>query len=239
MKMIFLFLPLLILLAGCDAPQRTRAPSTWLNAQNYENKNNTDVPTGNLNGGGNGGVTNPPISTTPGFENCDLSQKYHTIDIGYFGVCQSTQDEKQIMFNPSLTSQSVRTCLIPTYKESNGSSTYIGQPQCTYTTSNQVVSGQLYKDRPGFSNYPLNGMIVMKEPLLPEYINCMQGYVNWPRNMCPNGPTDQNCASAISSCPYGGRTNASCDSGARSYMATICNAFKSKYSNSYIDIRLK
>ena len=242
MKKILLFIPLLTLLVGCDAPQRTRAPSTWVNGQNYQDKTG-DVPTGNLNGGanggGSGGVTNPPVTTTPGFESCDLTQKYHTIDIGYFGVCQSTQDEKQVKFNPSLTSQSVRTCLIPTYKESNGSSTYIGQPQCTYTTSNQVISGQLYKDRPGFSNYPLNGMIVMKEPLLPEYINCMQGYVNWPRNVCPNGATTSYCAYWLPRCPYGGQSNQGCDAEGKNYMANICTAFKTKYSNSYIDIRLK
>lgn len=241
MKNMLLLIPLLVVLTGCDAPQRTRAPSTWINGESLGNTNQTGgtLTPGNQQTGGTGSGGSTSVTTTPGFESCDLSQKYHTIDIGYFGVCQSTQDEKQIKFNPSLTSQSIRTCLIPTYKEANGSSTYIGQPQCTYTTSNQVVSGQLYKDRPGFSTYPLNGLIVMKEPLLPEYINCMQGYVNWPRNVCPNGGTTSYCAYWLPRCPYGGRSNQSCDAEARNYMTNICTQFKTKYSNSYIDIRLK
>ena len=242
MKNLLLLMPLLVLITGCDAPQRTRAPSQWVNGESLGNTDQTgtvtpgsQTTTGTLGGG----TTTPPTNTDPGFQNCDISQKYHTVDIGYFGICQSSQDETLIKFNPSLTSQSVRTCLIPTYKESNGSSTYIGQPQCTYTTSNQVVSGKLYKDRQGFSNYPINGLIVMKEPLLTEYIGCMQGYVNWPRNVCPNGATTSYCGYWLPRCPYGGQSNAGCDAEAKNYMSNICTQFKSKYSNSYIDIRLK
>lgn len=240
MKKTFILLPLLILVSACDAPQRTRIFNT-----ESSNLNNADTPTGNFNsgsaGGGSGdqgGTTNPPITSTPGFENCDLTQKYHSVSTGYFGICQSTQDEKQIKFNPSLTSQQERTCLIPTYKESNGSSTYIGNPQCTLTTSNQVISGQLYKDRSGFSNHPLNGVMVMKEGLVPEYMGCMQGYVNWPRNRC-SGANDSYCAYWVPRCPYGAQSNAACDAEGKNYMAYLCNTFKSKYSNAYVDIRLK
>lgn len=238
MKNLLLLIPLLVLITGCDAPQRTRIMSTEPYKDPLGNNGNNVTP-GNLTSGGSSNGITPTTPSTPGFENCDLTQKYHTIDIGYFGVCQSSQDETLIKFNPSLTSQSVRTCLIPTYKEANGSSTYIGQPQCTYTTSNQVVSGKLYKDRQGFSNYPLNGMIVMKEPLLPDYINCMQGYVNWPRNVCPNGATTSYCGYWLPRCPYGGQSGQACDMEAKNYMSNICTQFKSKYSNSYIDIRLK
>ncbi|MFP5384536.1 MAG: hypothetical protein ACLGHN_00560 [Bacteriovoracia bacterium] len=244
MRKLILLTPLFILLTGCDAPQRTRAPSTWVNGNTLENNNGngTFTPgpgttTGSTQSGSTSG-TGSGTPTSPGFENCDLSQKYHTNDIGFFGVCQSSQDETSFKFNPSLTS-TTRTCLIPTYKDGNGSSTYIGNPQCTLTTSNQVISGKLYKDRQGFSSYPLNGLIVMKEPLLPEYYNCMQGYVNWPRNACPNGATTPYCAYWVPRCPYGGQSNQGCDTEGRNYMASLCNAFKAKYSNSYIDIRLK
>lgn len=242
MKNIFILTSLLTLLVGCDAPQRTRAPSTWINGNSLENPTNSSggLSPSNTSGSGSGSTTTPSnVTSTPGFESCDLTSKYHTVDVGHFGVCQSTQDETSFRFRTDMTSTTVRTCLIPTYKDANGASTYIGNPQCTYTTSNQVVSGKLYKDRPGFNSYPLNGVIVMKEPLLPEYISCMQGYVNWPNNVCANGPTNSYCAYWLPRCPYGGRSNGACDQEARNYMANLCNTFKSKYSNSYADIKTR
>ncbi len=247
MKKNFLFLALLALVTGCDSPQRTRTPGTWMTGGSTQNPVNqsgsfnpattagtaSGVTSGSTSGSGSG-------TPSPGFEACDLSDRFHTIDIGFFGLCQSTQDETLFKFKTSLTSTTVRTCLIPTYKESNGSSTYIGQPQCTYTTAGQVVQGKLLKNRQGFEQYPLNGVIVMKEPLLPQYIGCMNGYVNWPQNNCPNGPSSTSyCAYWSPRCPYGGRSNGTCDTEARNYMGQICTSFKNQYSNSYIDIRTR
>lgn len=239
MKTSILLFALLGLITGCDAPQRTRAPQTWVNGNSLEdpsNQSGTLTPsTGTGTGSGSTGTG------TSGFENCDLSNKYQTIDIGWFGICQSTIDETLIKFKPSLTSSDVRTCLIPTYKAADQSSTYLGQPQCTYTTTNTVVQGKLYKDRNGFQSYPLNGVIVMKEPLLPEYFNCMQAHLNWPANVCPGGANSNSyCAYWVPQCPYGAKTgNPICEPQARSYMNQVCTSFKTKYPNSYIDIRLK
>ncbi len=243
MKSFIITTLLLTLVVGCDSPQRTRAPSNWVNGNSLGTNNTTLTPATNAGSGSGsttGGTTgSPALPSQPGFETCNLSDRYHTIDIGFFGLCQNTQDETLFRFKPTVTSSSVRTCLIPTYKDAQGASTYIGNPQCTFTTSNQVVSGNLYKDRPGFNTYPLNGVIVMKEPLLPEYMGCMNGYVNWPRNVCPNGATTSYCGYWLPRCPYGGRTNSSCDVEAKNYMTQICNSFKSRYANSYIDIRTK
>jgi len=233
MKTYSLIMALLILTIGCDAPRRTRAPAVISNGSTFQNGENSDgfsPPTGGSNIG---------EVTEPGFETCDLTQKYHTIDTGHFGICQSTQDETSFKFRPGLTSTSIRTCLIPTYKDQSGSSTYVGQPQCTYTTANKIVNGKLYKDRQGFNSYPLNGVIVMKEPLLPEYIGCMHGYTNWPSNVCQYGASNSYCAYWLPRCPTGARSNAACDTEAKNHMAKICTTFKSKYSNSYIDIQVK
>lgn len=238
MKKYFLLLSLLALVTGCDSPQRTRTPSTWVSGSSFESPSNQSglVP---VTPGSTSGATSGSTSGSSG-DPCDLSDRYHTIDIGFFGLCQSTVDETLFKFKTSLTSTTVRTCLIPTYKEANGSSTYIGQPQCTYTTAGQIVSGKLIKNRPGFEQYPLNGVIVMKEPLLPQYLGCMNGYVNWPQNACPSGPTSTSyCAYWTPRCQYGGRTNGSCDTEARNYMGQICTSFKNQYSNSYIDIRTR
>ncbi len=247
MKKYLILLSLLVLVAGCDAPQRTRAPSTYVNGSSLNDPNNTSgnfttsgSSSGSTSGSSTGSSTGGTNPSNPGFENCNVAEdKYHTIDIGYFGICQSTLDETSLKFRTSLSSTSVRTCLIPTYKDNSGSSTWIGQPQCTYTTAGQVVSGKVYKDRNGFTSYPLNGVIVMKEPLLPEYFNCMQGYTNWPGNACPQGASNSYCAYWLPRCPYGSKSNAQCDTEGRNYMASICNSFKSRYSNSYLDIKLK
>lgn len=235
MKHTFLIISLLVFMASCDAPRRTMAPVTGTNGNNLIN------PT---TGGTTGtGTFTPPTTTTPtlgtGFENCDLSSKYQTIDIGWFGICQSTADETQFRFKATLTSTTVRTCLIPTYKESNGSSTWVGQPQCTYTTAGQIVNGKLYKDRNGFASYPVNGVIVMKEPLLTEYFSCMNAYTSWPASVCSNGANASYCSYWGPRCPYGSTSNATCDVEGRNYMAQLCNSFKAKYSTSYVDIRTK
>lgn len=252
MMKLTIFLTVALLSVACDAPQRTRAPVNYITGNNLGDNNFSNTGNGSTTSGGNQTTTSGSGSglnsgnggstsqTSPGFENCDLSDKYHTIDIGFFGICQSTLDETIFKFRTSITSNTVKNCLIPTYKDSNGASTYIGNPQCTFTTANQVVQGRLYKDRPGFSNYSLNGVIVLKEPLIPEYINCMHGYVNWPGNACPQGPNGSAyCAYWIPRCPYGSRSNPACDTEGRNYMGTICNNFKSKYSNAYLDIRTK
>lgn len=242
MKKCLLFILLTSLLVGCDSPQRTRAPAKWVTGNSLDDNgsNWTTNPGSNSNGGSQSGSSNGGTTSSSGFANCDLSDKYHTIDIGFFGVCQSSLDETAIKFRSSLTSTSVRTCLIPTYKESNGSSTYIGQPQCTYTTQNKEILGQLPKNRQGFSTYPLNGLIVLKEPLLKEYFSCMNGHVNWPANVCPQGAqTNQYCNYWVPRCPNGVQSGAHCDAPAREHMAQTCTSFKTKYSNAYIDIRLK
>jgi hypothetical protein len=243
MKNYLMLILLSTFLVGCDSPQRTRAPAKWITGNSLDDSGNgwtVNNPSTTSGSSGNIGSTSGSNSGNSGYANCDLSDKYHTIDIGFFGLCQSTVNETLFKFRASLTSTSVRTCLIPTYKESNGSSTYIGQPQCTYTTSNKEISGQLVKNRQGFEHYPLNGVIVMKEPLTAEYFACMNAFVNWPANVCPNGQaTNQYCSYWVPRCPNGAQTGSLCDAPAREYMSQTCTSFKTRYSNAYIDIRLK
>lgn len=238
MKNMSYILLLAFLLVGCDAPQRTRDVPGYAFGENYNGPQLTSGFQGNTTGGltsgsTTGGTTSGQTTSgttsggttgtgvTPGFETCDLSGKYYASNTGYFGVCQSTVDETQFMFKPSSTDQSVRTCFIPTYKDQNGSSAYIGQPQCTLTTQNVSVTGRLYKTRSGFQQYPLNGVMVMKEPSLGAYFTCMDAYASY----------------VSQACPYGARTSPACDQYARNYMAQKCNDFKA--TQPYVDIRLK
>jgi hypothetical protein len=217
MKNFIAYVMFLTLAVSCDSPQSTRliAGSSALS-----NPTNT-ISTGTLTSGTTTGTTTSGGLTTAGFTNCNFTNVQSSNALGTIGVCQSTLDETQIAIRPSVTDTSSRTCLIPTYKDQSGSSTYIGQPQCTYTTQNAVVIGQLSKSRSGYSGYNLNGMMVMKETALTSYFQCMDAYTSYVSQACPSGAA----------------TNSSCDSYARSYMSSLCTNFKS--TSSYIDFNLK
>jgi hypothetical protein len=223
MKQIIALTLLSTLITGCDAPQRTRLVEDALSS-----KSSTDAfgsPVNTTTGGATSGTTTGSGTSTTtlptGFASCNLATTYYAPGIGNTSVCQSSADETSILIRPSLTDTSARTCLIPTYKDASGSSAYIGQPQCLYTQEGAMVVGKLYKNRNGFTGYPLNGVMIMKEGSLASYFQCMDAYVSY----------------VSQACPYGAKTNATCDQYARNYMTQLCNTFKT--NTSYIDVKLK
>lgn len=223
MKTLLLALPLLLLAVACDSPQRTRLGSTVNTGNGLTAPGTSTNPWGTGSTGGSNGTTGSSGSgsTKPaGFENCDLTAKYYAAGINYIGVCQSTLDETSIAVNATV-SDTARTCLIPTYKDSTGSSTYLGQPQCFAPQAGVVTMGKLYKTRSGFTNNPISGVMIMKEVSLTAYYTCMDAYVTFTHPQCP----------------YGARTNAYCDSMAKALMQTKCNNFKA--DNPYIDLCVK
>lgn len=242
-KYLFLLLSTL-LIASCDAPQRTRAPVNYMTGDGLTSPGSggftgpdPGTTPGTTTGSTNGGTTG---TGEPGFESCNLTDRYHSVAIGHFGICQSSQDETVFKLRTSLSSTGERVCLIPTYVDSAGKSTYLGQPQCAYTEANKVIQGKLYKNRSGFGDRPLNGVIVMKEGLLNPYFNCMNAFIKWPANACPNGPaTSQYCNYWVPTCPYGPSANGTCSSAASTYMGQVCESFKSSFGNSYVDIKTR
>lgn len=237
MKKLFLVLPLLILAVACDSPQRTRLGKSAATGDSLNQPNNGS-PTNPWGSGGTTGSSNGSNTPKPpGFENCDLSAKYYAAGINYIGLCQSTQDETSIAVFTTVA-DTAKTCLIPTYKDSTGSSTYLGQPQCFLPEANKVTMGKLYKTRTGFTGNPITGVMVMKEASLGAYFTCMDAYVSFPRSMCPKGAqTNQYCYNLYQQCPAGARTSAYCDQIARTDMNTKCSNFKTDHS--YIDICVK
>lgn len=234
-----------ILLTACDAPQRNR-----INNAVTPSSNNVQQPTAGSNGGWfnntTGGATSgstggstagttsgmgPGQTRPPGFETCDISQKYFASSINWMGICQSTQDETSVAVNPSV-SETIRTCLIPTYKDNAGNSTYLGQPQCYAPVANQVMMGNIYKTRNGFSNMPINGVMVMKEASLGAYYTCMDAFISFTDPRCPQGGN-----TPIYQQNYPPYQVINCNAMAKALMTTKCNAFKADHP--YIDIRLK
>lgn len=237
MKKLFLFSILSIFLTGCmEAPMRYRPPTNPLTTPgNGTGESNPITNPGTTTGTTTGGGT----TTTPGYESCDLTYKYHTVDIGHFALCQNKYDPTAFRVKFSQTS-AVKVCLIPTFKDTNGSSTYIGEPQCLLVSeSGKVIEGKLLKNRPGYQDKAMNGVMVMKYPLLTGYLSCMHSFINWPANNCPNGAqTNATCYSYYVQCPQGATTNQACYNTASNYKEYVCNDFKNRYTNSYADIRL-
>ena len=225
MKILFTALALLSL-ASCDAPQRTRLMSGYDSLTNpYSGGGMSPVTDGSdkNNGGTTGsttGSTGGGSSTTSEYSGCDFSYKHHTVDIGFFAICQSRTDETKFKFKTQVANRNVQVCLIPTYRDGSGNSTYLGQPQCTYTEADREYEGRLYKTRSGFTGFAINGVIVLKYGLHTSYFNCMNAAVNF----------------VSSQCPMGAATSAACAQAANTYMAQVCESFKATYRNSYADI---
>lgn len=222
MKTLMLSLVTLLLATSCDNPSRNRL-ATSLNTGNNLDTGTTAGSnpwgnTGTTTGTTTGGTATP--TRPPGFENCDISAKYYAAGINYMGICQSATDETAVAINSTVT-DSLRNCLIPTYKDSTGSSTYLGQPQCYLPQAGVVSTGNVYKTRVGYTGSPINGVMVMKEASLTAYFTCMDAYTSYKSTACPYGP----------------QTSPSCDAYARQLMTQKCNDFKAAHA--YIDIRLK
>lgn len=216
----YLILSLLMFAAGCDTPTRARFPTSGNGNSLTAPGGGTfePAPVGTTTSGTTGGTTPP----SPGFENCNLAKSNSTADLGGIGICKSTLDETTVRFVSSSTNTSSRTCLIPTYKDQAGNSTYLGDPQCTYTEAEKVYTGRLYKNRSGMAQYPLNGVMVMKEELLVEYFACMDSYLKYIQYYCPQAPNYAPCVQA-----------------ATNYRNSVCNNFKMKYPNNYLDLYLR
>ncbi len=210
----YLIFALLIVVVGCDTPTRSRFPSTGSTGDALGTGFTTLPPTPVTPTT----PTTPTSPATPGFENCNLTKSSSTADLGGIGICKNTVTETKIRIVSSLTNTTSRTCIIPTYKDQAGNSTYLGDPQCLYTKAEEVVEGGLVKNRNGLSGYPINGVMIMREQLLVEYFGCMDAYAKYISYYCPANPTYAPCAQ-----------------GASNYRAQICNQFKSKYPNNYID----
>ena len=210
----YLILSLLVIVAGCDTPTRSRFPSTSIG--------NQQIADPFTSGPGMGAVspTTPTTPTTPspGFENCNLSKSRSTADLGSVGICRSSQNETQVRFVTSSSNTSSRTCLIPLHRDSQNRSVYLGDPQCTYTEAEKVYTGQLYKHS-SKSSLMMNGVAIMLDHVLTDYFACKDAYVKYIQYYCPGNPT-----------------YAPCVQGANNYSNSMCGLLVTKYPNNFLEV---
>lgn len=217
----FLILGILTLaVSSCDAPSGGRARTSRLpaslstsqvNGTNFSPENSAN-PTAT--------ATSGTTTSEPGFENCNLNSVQTVGTLGGVAICQSTLDETKIKVKFSTADQSVGTCFIPTHKNVDNTSLYIGMAQCTYHTANQILNGTLVKSRSGYANASLNGVMIMKQTSITDYFACMDAVPNFIANNCPGQPTPPACVQQ-----------------AQLFMQSVCQYFVSR--GNYIDKRLK
>ena len=100
--------------------------------------------------------------------------------IGEYSLCQSTVEENKIYFQLKTPSYNGAVCFFPVTSE-NEAITYLGNATCVNALqSNQIYAVQLYKDRNGFSHYPMTGLIVVLDQVY---------YYNTPFNATIPAPT--------------------------------------------------
>ncbi len=224
-----ILLPLLVLVA-CDGPTRMREGASIANSASV-GEDNTGTP---------GTPTTPttPPATTPGttpaeFTNCGADKIYSHASLGQIKICQSSANELyfRVEYTTTVTSQADATCIVPLYKDASNNSTWLGAAQCTIHSANQVTYGYVSKSRSGYTQYPVNGVMVMKYSATNAFFQCMNGYATNYQACAPN------CAPYGSNPSYYQQCLASCGTQATNYMNSMCNTFRSGYA--YIDIRTR
>ena len=240
MKLLPAYLALILVsLAGCDGPTRIRSPTTSASLR-------TGTPTsGTTSSGTTGGTdtttttgtTTGTTTTLPaGFESCNTNASYYNATIGYVSLCQSATNELSFRVGYTVTDQSDGTCIVPMFKDTSGNSTYLGSAQCTKHNANQVVYGNVSKNRTGHSSYPVNSVMVLKYSGTTAFNQCMQAYdikyAACRASAC--APYSYN-ATLYNQCLI--NASATCDSEAKKYMTSACNSFKA--STPYIQITTK
>jgi hypothetical protein len=211
---------LTFVLVGCDAPSGGRARSRALanTAANSLQSTGTNFTPGT----GSTSTTTTTQGTTStnlgtGYESCDLAQVKSTAAFS-LGICQNTSDETKIKVKFVNADSTNMTCFVPTYKSQDGSSIYLGQAQCTFHTAGQIMDGTFVKNRPGYSQAIINGVMIMKQARLLDYYACMDAIPNFIQNNCPQQPN------------Y-------CMATATQFRSAICGAFVQQ--GNYLDLRLK
>ncbi len=162
------FICFLLILSACDAPRNRSS----IYDMTYPGKTASSSSAGSFytgggdtDGGDNKGLPEENNITIPvEFAHCQAGTQFPNSSsyLGNYFICQSQSDQTNIYFWPQNPITS-KVCLIPMYS-ANGSSINIGNAQCQYISgAAQGAVFNLYKNRPGFENYVLNAVMIMKD----------------------------------------------------------------------------
>ena len=222
-----LLLSFLFVYISCDAPLRSRNP--YASPIDTSKLGGTPTPTPTPDGTNKAGTDNAnkdsetttETTTTPGFETCQLGPIHNINSGGNFGVCQSTLNEKQFKAKFVNSDSSNGTCFVPLHVNSDGSSYYLGPPECVHHTTNKEYTFLLTKQRSEI----INGLMIIKNNALNPYMQCMTAKMQFMSQY-------NNCQT------NNAQTNAQCVQAAESWAYGICNNFATLYSGDYLQLSL-
>ncbi len=230
----------LFLICACDQPATNRRSlSNYTPFESALNSNNSN----NTNNNNSENITSEDATENSftqtnnygaGFESCNLNIYKDNAVIGQVSVCKNSNQETSVKTKYSKQDYAERTCLIPSHKLSNGSSFYLGVPQCMFHGSGQILNGQLVKNRSGFTQYAINNIMVMKQTSLNAYFACMDAVVNHIAAYCPT-VTDTSC-NMYNVNPQMKAYCQQCITNAYNSMTNLCNQFKSGHSYLSFDV---
>ncbi len=169
----------LVGLVACDTSTRDRRPtkSSNGNAYSYFNPGTSGFGTSPGSTSGTGttsgtttGTATPTATTVPDeIKHCSWSfdgqtgyEKTHQ-HIGSYTLCKSSVNSMDVFIQVKTPITDAMLCLIPT-AHSGSSSTYIGEPRCLNVDTNaKVYKVSMVKNRTGFTNYTMTGIMLMKD----------------------------------------------------------------------------
>lgn len=174
MLKLFMAFSLILILSSCDVPRnrqsiygsgysdRTNQETSHTSAGSFydDSTEKTDTTTPESP------TTTTPTSTIPtAYQKCVNSGNQFPNTSTYFGnyfICQQDVTKTKVYLWPQNTINS-QVCLIPMYA-TGSNSINIGEAQCQYVSSaSQGVEFTLYKNRPGFENYVMNAVMIMRD----------------------------------------------------------------------------
>jgi hypothetical protein len=181
MKGLFTTLLLIQIFAitACDAPRDRRASLrlTDPNSSSIVNNNGGYDYSGRdsettSSGGNNSGSTSTDTSTSTipdEIKHCNWSmngvtghESVHN-HLGEHTICQSKTNRADIYIQTKSPINDAQVCLIPTSNNGN-KSVYIGEPRCLMLSDPmRIYKVTLLRNRSGFSNYTVTGVMVMKD----------------------------------------------------------------------------
>jgi hypothetical protein len=235
MKYLF-FLTTLLLNQACDKPVQTRTAGSATTGQTSSSNvcingyvratdgniicsdSLTDGSSDNDDDDGTttGDNDDDSVTSEPGFETCNLNFQYYKSTIGYFALCQNTQNEASFKLKMERTDTSVGTCFVPISVQSNGSSYKIGIAECVHNQADNVYNMTLTKERAE----AINGVMVLKATALNSYMQCMSAKTDY--------------LNAYPGCAY----NTNCLNAANQYATDVCNNFVAVYGTQYHQVTL-
>ena len=154
---------------GSDSNTSTTQPSDMVDTNSFASTTTTASATS----------TSSSTTTTAGYEHCNFNDySYYVSAVGSVIACQNSSTKTKVEIKINQTNTTEMTCFIPTYRDSSGSSFYIGPAQCLYHNADTLYEGTFTIDRYGYTSSHFNGLMIMKYGLTDDYFNCMLGYTS-------------------------------------------------------------